>query len=234
MVSYNRISLERKKELDQPDSLSDILRSAFEFVMTHKFKIAGVIAAVFIGLSVVSGVFYFKKRTEIKAFDLLSKCEARYNSELVKSDPEKAYKAVKDNFNIISKEYPGTVAARISTVRFAGICYDSGNYAEAVSLYQKALSDVDEEKGFLKNIILNGLAYSYEAENDKDAAIKYFKMVADSGSDSALKEEALFSLGRIYAETGETAKSMEAYKKLVEDYPESMYIEIAMEKIAAG
>ena len=39
MVSYNRVSLARKKELDQQDGVSAVLSRLFEITMTHKTKL---------------------------------------------------------------------------------------------------------------------------------------------------------------------------------------------------
>jgi hypothetical protein len=47
-----------------------------------------------------------------------------------------------------------------------------------------------------------------------------------------MKDVALFNLGRLYGELGDGPKSREAYGRLVSDYTDSIYFEIAKEKAA--
>jgi len=46
-----------------------------------------------------------------------------------------------------------------------------------------------------------------------------------------MKDEALFNVGRLYAETGETDKSTAAFRRIKEEYAGSIYNKIAMSKI---
>jgi hypothetical protein len=50
--------------------------------------------------------------------------------------------------------------------------------------------------------------------------------------DYSIKDEALFNLGELYAETGDQDKSINAFKKILSDHSGSMYTEIVKEKIA--
>jgi TolA-binding protein len=47
-----------------------------------------------------------------------------------------------------------------------------------------------------------------------------------------MKDEALFNLGRLYAAMGENEKSTAAFKKIVSDYTDSIYIELARERVS--
>ena len=42
-----------------------------------------------------------------------------------------------------------------------------------------------------------------------------------------MKDEALFSLGRLYLAMGQNQKGIDTYKQLIADYPDYMHIEIA-------
>lgn len=232
MVSYNRVSLARKKELEQQDSVSVILGKVFEFTMRQKAKLLTGLAVVFLAITIATGVFYFRNRSETTAFNELNKCETKYNEQIKINSPKEVYEAVHVDYRRILEDHTGTVAAKMSKIRLAGLCYDAGRFDDAVSLYQSALPDFTDDS-FLKSMILNGLAYSYEAVNNKAEAIKYFEMVASDNA-SAMKDGALYNLGRIYNENGDTEKSMEFCKRLFEEYPDSMYNKFAEEKLASG
>jgi len=83
----------------------------------------------------------------------------------------------------------------------------------------------------MKNQILNGLAYSFEAKNDLQSAVEHFEMlVADK--EAVSRDDALFNLGRLYNALGDKAKSRDSYGKILSDYPDSIYLKLAKEKIS--
>ena len=47
----------------------------------------------------------------------------------------------------------------------------------------------------------------------------------------SIKDEALFNLGELYAAIGDKDKSIDAFNKILSDYPGSMYTEIVKEKV---
>ena len=46
-----------------------------------------------------------------------------------------------------------------------------------------------------------------------------------------MKDDALFNLGKIYAELGDSAKSEQAFRKILADHPHSIYTEAVKEKL---
>jgi tetratricopeptide (TPR) repeat protein len=232
MVSYNRVSLARKKELDQQDKVSVALAKVLEFIVNHRVKLIGGLVVVFLAISVFSGVFYFRSRSEAIAFNELNECETKYGEQLKMNSPEDIYQSVHTDYQRILNDRPGTVAAKMARIRLADICYSAERFDDAVSLYQQALSDFSDDP-FLKNMILNGLAYSFEALKNNAEAIKHFEAVA-SDNTSAMRDSALYNLARIYSENGDAEKSMDLYKKLLEEHPDSIYHKFAEEKLSSG
>jgi tetratricopeptide (TPR) repeat protein len=110
------------------------------------------------------------------------------------------------------------------------MCYAAKDYDKAITLYNQLLADFNDEP-FLKNLVLNGLGYSYLAKKDYKTSSGYFEMVV-SAQDYHIKDEALFNLGELYAAIGNKDKSINAFKEILSDHPESMYTEIAKEKIS--
>ena len=51
-------------------------------------------------------------------------------------------------------------------------------------------------------------------------------------SDPVIKAEAFFNLGRLYADVGQSDKSVDAFKKIVSDYSDSIYFKLAQEKVS--
>jgi len=71
-----------------------------------------------------------------------------------------------------------------------------------------------------------GLAAAYEAKGVYQSAIDALRQIVD-GENSFLKEEALFSLGRLYALSGQAEKSREAFKDFVDEFNDSPLLPLA-------
>ncbi len=220
----------RKQLLKEPDEFLTFSRRQFRFVMEHTREASIVLGVFFAIIIVISGIRYFSDKAEDKASALLGKSMIKYETAMKDSSSEKAYAEVEPDFHKILKEYSGKDAAKMARIVYAGICYDADDPDKAIELYSEATEDFGDNPSF-RNIILSGLGYAYEKKKDYKTAVTYFEKIS-KGSDLLLKDEAFFNLGRLYAELGDTEKSADAFRKIVSDYSDSMYVELAKEKIA--
>ena len=67
--------------------------------------------------------------------------------------------------------------------------------------------------------------------NEVENALQYFAQTAENDS-SRLQDEALFSLGRVYSKMGQLEKSKDAFQKIADQHPDSMYTELIKEVIS--
>ena len=225
----------RKELLEEPDPFMAFIDKARDFIKKYQQYIVTITLAVFILAVVVSGWIYFKRQAENKASFMLGNALASLNAitqtnSLQKTPSVAEYESVRKKFKEIIDAFGSTGAGKAALLNYADLSYLTKNYDEAIKTYQKALEVFGDQPEF-KNLILNGLAYSYEGKKDMDNAIKYFNMIA-SDDNAIMKDQALYNLGRIYAELGKKDKEIEAYKQIVKKYPDSMYFQLAKEKIA--
>ena len=227
--NYSRVSLARKKELETPDEFITFSSQLLAFGLKYRLYVS-IGFGVFLALVIlyVGGRFY-TKITEDKAFALREQVIKTYNSAAEDMDAEKAYERVAEDFESILEKYPRTTAGKLARVNYANICFATGRYDRAIELYRKGAGDFNENPPF-RNLILSSLGHCYEAKKDNASAVLYFEMIV-SGRNGMLKDEALFSLGRIYREMGDNLKSNEAYQRVVSDHPGSIYVDMAKEKI---
>ncbi|MBL7208326.1 MAG: tetratricopeptide repeat protein, partial [Desulfobacterales bacterium] len=177
----------------------------------------------------LAGMLYVTDKAENKAFFLLAQDLNKYQSIIKTSSPDRAYLDVADDFKLIMQQYPRKVGGKFARFMFANICYKAGNYDKAIELYNQALSEFGDNP-FFKSLVLNSLGYAYEAKADYKQAATYFEMIA-SEPDYRMKDEALFNLAQIYAAKGNDDGRLNAFKKIVSDHSDSIYLEIAKEKI---
>ncbi|MEW6672566.1 MAG: tetratricopeptide repeat protein, partial [Thermodesulfobacteriota bacterium] len=196
----------------------------------YKFQLLACMGALCVVLIFISGFVYFSNKSEEKAFTLMQAGIKKYKTLMQTIGPSKAYKEVNPEFEFILKKYSGKDGGKLARVTYAGICYQAGEYDQAISLYRQSLKDFGDHQP-VKHLALNGLGYSYAAKREYQEAATYFeKLVSEPGS--IMKDEALFNLGRIYHMLGNSEKSKEFYKKIVSEYPDSIYLELAREKMA--
>jgi TolA-binding protein len=229
-MASKSISRSRKRDLNNPDEFISFWTKAFDFITAHKVQVSCALGLFLVLLIVAVTSLYFLKQSEDKAFSLLEQGINKYQTLLKTEDPDKAYRDAGKDFEQIIKKYPGRKGGKLARLFYADICYDNKDYDKAIILYNPLLADFNDQP-FLKNLVLNGLGYSYEAKKDYKTASEYFEMVA-TDQDYPIKDEALFNLGEIYAAVGNKDKSKNAFEKILSDYPESMYTEIVKEKIA--
>lgn len=112
---------------------------------------------------------------------------------------------------------------------YAGICFKGGDFDKAIALYTQASKDF-ENNPLYQPLIDSSLGYAYQAKKDSKTAADFFRKAA-AAPDAVMPDQALFNLGLIYAKMGDKSKSTEAFKKIVSDYPESMYAQMAKAQI---
>ena len=220
MAKFSRVSLERKKELEKPDAILEFLQRASLWVSLHRRQTA-IAAGAFLGVVIlISGLTYFSARSEKIAFERLTQISRQQADGAEKSELTKAYRE-------LNKKRGGTVAGEIAGLKYADACYKAGDYENAITAYQKAVSDF-KGKDFLEIMAWNGLAYTYEAAGDYDRAISTFKQVLENPQ-SPIKDKALFNLGRLYERKGDTDSSRKMFDRITSDYPDSLYARIVKE-----
>ncbi|HUV51257.1 MAG TPA: tetratricopeptide repeat protein [Anaerolineae bacterium] len=220
----------RKQLIKGPDEFISLSSRLLESAIKYKVQISFVLGVIALLIIVVSGIRYFSNKAENRAFALLDQAITGYNFILKDNGPEKAYQDFGQNFDFIIKKYSRRDAAKLAGLIYANICYNAGDYEKATALYDKSLKDFKNHPS-IETFILSGTGYNHEEKKDYKAAVNCFEMiVAQSGT--IMKDDALFNLGRLYAAMGENEKSIAAFKKIISDHTDSIYIEIASERVS--
>jgi tetratricopeptide (TPR) repeat protein len=228
-MAKNRVSRSRKRDLSEPDEFISFWTKLFELISEHKLIFSSALGGMVVVIIVIIGMIYFTKKSEDKAFALLQQGIINYQTELKTNTPEKAYLDAEKDFQRVMDKYSNRYGSKLAGFIYANMCYTANNFDKAIELYKKSLINFNDEL-FIKNLILNGLGYSYKAKKDYKTSAKYFEIIA-SDPDYKIKDEALFNLGELYAAMGDHDKSITAFKKILSDHSDSMYIEIIKERV---
>lgn len=217
MARIERISLERKRELEEPDKFMVFMAKIMQTGQTHKKQITTALGLVIALAVVAAGVRYTSARAEVKASDMLARVVA----------PKGSSDAPMDAYKTVFEKYPGTVSGKLAGLRYADQVRLSGDAAAAIEIYKKLVKGLANKPTF-HHLALIGLGHAYEtAGDDKSAAGCFEKVVAAPSTGQTAT--ALFNLARIYDRMGEKEKSKKTFSRIVSEYPESMYVDIARE-----
>ncbi|MEA3231650.1 MAG: tetratricopeptide repeat protein [Thermodesulfobacteriota bacterium] len=221
----------KRKQLKQPDEFITFSGKVIQWSQKYGRQISyAAIALVGIVLASI-GYRYFDNRSELKAFTLLSRANANYAVQMQKTGTqEKAYEAVKADYQDILDNYSGKNAGKVARKTLADICFNAGRYDQAINLYERSLKDFEKDP-FYHTLILSDIALAQEANSNDEAAIKYFEMVANTPDPPAM-DQALFHLAGLYEKVGKPEKAREFYEKIITEHIGSIYIDIVKEKIA--
>jgi len=225
-MSEQKVSNERKKELEQIDPFQAGLLKAIAYVKEHKKQLMMMAGAFVLVAVIFASVMYSFQKSEKTAAALVTDILIKYDKA---DDPQKGYAQIENDFKTVFSDYPNTSAGKQALIQFAKICYDASKFDQSYKYYQKAL-EVFKNEALIENLILSSLGTTCIARKDFDGAKKYFMQIRQGQSD-LLKDEAQFALAMLYELDNNTAQSKKMYEDIVADYANSMYIPIAKSKI---
>ena len=220
----------RKQLLKEPDEFITFSGKMIRF-FTDRRKELSISLAIFLTAILLIAVYRFlddrwENAASMKAEAVIEK----YQRQMADGKtPEIALAAVEPDVRQVLDRYAGQVGGLLARVFYADACLAAGRPDDAIVLYREAHGDVDP--GSYHHVrILNGLAQAYLAKPDYPQATAVLREIADTGM-GGFADGALFQLALVYTATGETEKSADTYRSLVETFPESAYVPIAREAV---
>jgi len=227
MAKKKRVT--RKQLLKKPDEFLTFSAKAIRFVANNQKPVFGVVIGVVVVALAFAGFRYFSNLSERKAYAMFEQGRLHYLAEISGGKRAPAQEKAIEQFEKVIRKYPSTNAARFTLLVYADMSYHRGDYQRAIELYQKALGAFSGE-GAIQKLILDGLAYAYEAKKDYKSAAEYFQRITET-QDEFMKADACYNLGRIMEALNHQEKALEAYDNVVQAYPDSVGFRIAKEKV---
>ncbi len=221
----DKISRDRKKELEQLDPFQENLLKVMAFVKEFKKQLVLIGGAVVLVALVFSGIMYSFQRAENKADALAAEAIKKYAKA---NDPEKGYLETEADFKVIFTEYANTNAGKLAKIQFAKICYEASKFDQSRQYYEEALQ-VFENNELIKNLILASLGHVCIAGKEFNEAKDYFLEI-EKGKTDLLKDEAKFSLAMLDEASENMVESKKMYEKIMTEHENSMYTAIAKGK----
>ena len=227
MAKKKRIT--RKQLLKEPDEFLTFSAKTIQFVGNNRRLVLGVAIGVVVAAIAVAGLRYDAKVSERRAYALFERGRVSYMAEILGRPSTEPLSETAEPFWRVLRKYPKTHAAPLSLMAFANLSYFRGDYEGAIDLYQRA-SRAFREDGAVLKLTWNGLAYAYEAQKNFESAAEYYQKITDS-QDEFMRGDACYNFARMMEAMNDQEKAIEAYKKVVKTYPDSVGFQIAKEKV---
>ena len=220
----------RKELLKKDDEFISLSTRFFQYVSTHGKQIQYLTVSVVIIIAIVIGIsLYFKhlNKKSLAAYNLAyTKLVSDSSSDISEDTINKSI----EELDSLIKKYGWTKMATLAIPQLAYLKFGQGKYDEAISLYQTYLKK-DKSASIYHLMTHFGLAAAYEAKSEHQSAIRHLKKIIDD-ENNFLKEEAMFSLGRLYALSGQQEMSRETFKDFVNQFKESPLLPLAKANLA--
>jgi tetratricopeptide (TPR) repeat protein len=222
-MAKNKIS--RKELLKKEDEFISLSSRVSQYISAHakQFKYGFISIAAIVVIVIIASIYvrYVNKKAltayNIAYKNLVADVSANNRDDTVKKSMEE--------IDRLLKEYGWTKFATLSIPQLAYLKFGQGKYDEAISLYKEYL-ERDKTDSIYRSMSLFGLAAAYEAKKDYQSSISYLQKIID-GENDLLKEEAMFSLGRIYSLSGQSEKSKNIFKDFVDQFKNSPLLPLA-------
>ena len=220
----------RKELLKKDDEFISLSNRFFLYVSAHKKQIQYIAVSVMIVIAIVIGISLYFKHLNKKSLAAYNIAYTNLVSDSSSDISEEAVNKSIEELDSLIKKYGWTKMATLAIPQLAYLKFGQGKYDEAISLYQTYLKK-DESASIYHSMTHFGLAAAYEAKSEHQSAIQHLKTIIDD-KNNFLKEEAMFSLGRLYALSGQQEMSKETFKNFVNQFKESPLVPLAKANLA--
>ncbi len=230
-----KVEVVNNSAFDEKDVFQEEGQKLIERVVAHPYSVVGTVVVV---LAIVFGsIFISKQMNQSKGAksEILAKSVEIWDAEV---GTNKAYSTEADKMNAALKSFAqtakkleGSFLGTVAEIYEAKAHYRLKEYGKAIELYNKIIKEnrLPED---LKFLAYEGKAFCYLDRQDYKNAVKTWKEYNDSTSKSIYKDYALYYMGYSYEQSGDLKKSLDYYKLLAKQYPQSQLTFKIKQKIA--
>ena len=214
-----------------------------ELVATHRDRVLMGLVAVVVLIVAIAGYSWYRRNTTDKAEALLGAAMTTYEAPIVPAPtiPGAAQQAgtyptetarseaALASFQKIIDDYPSTNAAMAARYHRACALMALRRLAEAEKAFEEAAAKAGST--IFAPMSKLGHASVLVASKQYDKAVPIYEALAADRDGMLPVDGVLMQLGSAYAQAGKVAEAKTAYKRVVDEFPESNYVGQARQEI---
>jgi len=222
----------RKQLLKEPDEFLVFSRRMFKYTMDNFQYVLAGLGGIIVFSMIILGIRAWQQSSENSGAFKLTEAKTSFYKALEKNPQniEKAFSSVQSAFETVLTDYSGTVAGKMGTIIYANMCFETGRYNKAISLYEDALSYFDTTSS-LYPLIRYNLGYAYVANKNDDKALEILEKDAFS-PDGLMQSDLLFLLSLVYERKGNTEKRDEIFKMIESGDESALFYDIVKNRLS--
>jgi tetratricopeptide (TPR) repeat protein len=222
----------RKELLKKEDEFISLSTRIYRFMVERRKQIQWAAICVLALMVIVAGISLYFRHLNQEASAAYHTAYKNLVSDSSSEAGEESIQRSAEELDRLIREYGWTKMAKLAIPQLAYLKFGQGNYEEAISLYTTYLEKLGDDSIY-RPMAYFGLAACYEAKEDHQSAIRSLEKIIEDDT-AFLKEEALFSLGRMYDLSGQKELSKEAFQKFVSQFPQSPLLPLAKARLKNG
>lgn len=216
------ITMAKKQQTNvAPENIEAVTRTEAFIDKYKKHIVYGVCAVVVVAAAIIAYVQFVRNPKIQKAEEALAKCETYFNADnydkALNGDGQDCMGLLK-----VADEFGGTKAGNLAKL-YAGLSYAQTQKWEEAKKYLEAFSGQDD--AIISPAALAALGNVYANLGDNDKAIATLIKAAKEADNASLSPTFLMQAGELYEAQGQPEKALELYKKVKNDYVNSMAVQ---------
>jgi TolA-binding protein len=225
---------QERHQLKQNEFANTVARVSDVVNQNRNLVTAGIAAVLIVAIG-LGGFFWYRSHVNDQAGALLGKAMVIVQAQIAppptipgaKQTPgtyptDKArQEAAVQAFQEVIKAYPNSMAANAARYHSAVALMQLGRFSDAEKAFQDAIDHAGSSiYGPMSRM---GLGEAYVAEKQFDKAIALYTDLSGQRDGPLPIDGVLMVLGRTYAKAGKTNEARATFKRVVDEFPESMY-----------
>ncbi len=231
---------EKQKPNEKQEKLEKIIIELIEFIGKFKIQIIVIAGIILVLLITASILLYIKNSNEEKSakiYDVAVLTIQNLSGITNQNERNEYYQNQVNNLGFLIQNYPSTVGAIRARLFLGKLMYQNYYFTKttdealnlAISYYTGAYERSKSE--FYKALALLGRAQCYEQKNDLIKAYEDYELVYQRYRNQGFGAISLISMARTKEMQQDLNTSIQLYKKVITDFPDSYWVIFAKGKL---
>src|SRR5688500_8836663 len=211
-----------------------------EGVRVHSRGVGMAAVLIIVALALVGGYFFWRGNREEKAGAMLAEAMATAQAPVQPpaigtpavagtfATEQARTEAALPKFLAAADAYPSTDAGIEARYQAAATLTQLGRYSDAIQRYQEVIDR--DRKGINGQTARLGLAAAASLGGEHDRAIQQLQAMSGETNGVIPVDAVLAQLARAYERAGKTSEAAAAWKRIKDEFPESVYSQEATQK----
>lgn len=219
----------KKKITKEPDEFMSFTQRVWHTVSEKPKQTAlaggGVVGVILLVLLAL----YMGERAEEKKIRKAATVVAKYHEE---PGDTRDSAVIRDDLKKLSEKYSGSDIGGLTLYYLGGILVERGEYQDGADAYQEVLTKYSAGENLANSATL-ALAYTYRLMGEDERSLELFQSLQEKKTAPVPLSQIRLEIGIAREKMGKREEAAEAYRGVIETYPDTPWSSQAQERLTA-